>query len=242
MKKLSEIYKLKGSKTAILLACGTSIGRITDEQWKIIAKHDSFAINNFLYHPFVPTFYHAEVKWHDKDIWKKRKDMKGDTYKDVNFIINKKRTDVMFDVIGEYGNLFGYDMHKINIHKRPIVTKYTPHKNPNVLTCNLNASITMLFDILYKFKYKRVILFGVDLMDSKYFWTDKPEYGEVHAQFNYDGAGKKVPTDPHNVSHIQNFLVWFANKKMKEVGGKIYVGHKLTALYPEIEYMALEDL
>ena len=77
------------------------------------------------------------------------------------------------------------------------------------------------------------------MKDSRYFWTGKPEFGETHCQWNKDHEGKK-PDAPHNTSHVKNFMVWFSNKRMAEFGGEFRVGHKDTALYPDIKYIDIE--
>jgi hypothetical protein len=186
-----------------------------------------------VYHPFVPKFYHVEVKKYNKDIVKRRIAERGDDYKDVTFIVNTKRRYIL-DVIGPKKNIYLYSMNKINVVKKSIIPKYKPNNNPNVLTCNLNSSLTMLLELICRLKYKRVVFFGVDLLNSLYFWTGKPEYGETHCQWNKDHEGKK-PDDLHNTSHIKNFMIWFSKKRMSEIGGEFFVGHKDTMLYPELK-------
>ncbi len=132
-------------------------------------------------------------------------------------------------------------MRKLNVINKPIIPKYESTDDPNVLLCNLNSSVTMLLELLCRFKYKKVIFFGMDLTDSRYFWTGKSEYGEVHCQWNKDHEGGN-PKQPHNTAHIKNFVVWFSKKKMSKVGGKFFVGHKDTLLYPGLNYLDIERL
>jgi len=234
MKNISEIYKHKKSETAIFLGSGPSINNITPRQWKIIAGYDSWTMNNWMYHPFVPNFYHVEVKHYNHALWKKRKSKMGDKFKDTVFIINKDR-QYLLDLIGKQQHIYCYKMNKINITNTPIIPKYTSDTDPNILTCNLNSSMTLLLELLSRFKYKKVIFFGVDLYDSTYFWTGKSEFGKVHAQWNKDHEGRKS-SQQHNTAHIKDFIVWFSEHKMSRVGGKFLVGHKDTLLYPGLEY------
>lgn len=240
MKNISEIYKHKKSDTAVFLGSGTSINNITERQWKSIAKTDTWAINNWFYHPFVPDFYHVEVKSYNLPLWKKRKKGMGDKFKDTVFIINEGRK-YLLDVIGPQKYIYGYKMNKINVTNKPIVPNYKPDTNPGILTCNLNSSMTLLLELIWRFEYKKVVFFGVDLNDSRYFWTDKPEYGEVHAQWNKDHEGRK-PDQPHNTNHIKDFIVWFSKQRMKEIGGKFYTGHKKTLLYPDLDYFDIKEI
>jgi len=231
MKSISEIYRHKKSETAIFLGSGPSINNITPEQWKVISKCDSWTMNNWMYHPFVPNFYHVEVKHYNHKIWKKRKSKMGDKFKDTVFIINSER-HYLLNLIGKQQYIYEYQMNKINITNQPIIPNYTSDTHPNILTCNLNSSMTLLLELLARFEYKQVIFFGVDLYDSTYFWTGKPEFGKVHAQWNKDHEGRK-PTQQHNTAHIKDFIVWFSENK---IDGQFYVGHKDTLLYPGLEY------
>lgn len=239
IKQLKDIYEKKASDTAIFLGSGPSINNITSAQWGAFSKFDTWTINNFLYHWFTKiNFYHVEIKPYNKDIWKSRKLEHGDLYKNTNFIINKnpKRKKILVDIIGEYGNIYEYNMHKINVEKEPIIPKYKSSTDPNTLVCNLNASMTMILELFYRFKYKKVIFFGVDMLTSEYFWSNGL-YGETHCVFNKDHEPGKKSNSPHSTSHIKNFIVWFSKEKMKEVGGKFYVGNTTTALYPDLEYI-----
>lgn len=237
MKKLEEIYKRKDSDIAVFLGSGPSINNVTGRQWKAISKLDTWTVNNWVYHPFVPRFYHVEAKTWNRELLKKRIRMRGDDYKDTNFIINQSRL-YLLDVIGPREHIYCYKMSKINVVNDPIVPKYKPSDNANVLVCNLNSSITMMLELLCRFKYRKVVFFGMDLVNSRYFWTGRPEYGEVHCQWNKDREGRK-PEQRHNTAHIRNFVVWFSRKRMGEIGGEFFVGHKDTLLYSGLRYFKL---
>jgi len=235
MKSISEIYRHKKSETAIFLGSGPSINNITPKQWDLISDFDSWTMNNWLYHPFVPSFYHVEAKPYNRKLWKKRKSEMGDKFKNTVFIVNKDRR-YLLDLIGNEKYIYEYQMNKINITNQPIIPKYTSDTDPNILTCNLNSSMTLLLELLLRFEYKQVVFFGVDLYDSNYFWTGKPEFGKVHAQWNKDHEGRK-PTQQHNTAHIKDFIVWFSRNKMINISGEFLVGHKDTLLYPDLEYI-----
>jgi len=235
---LVNLKKEKKSNTAVFLGSGSSINDITPEQWIRINQYDTWAVNNWCYHPFVPNFYHLEVKKYNKDLVRKRIEEKGNLYKKVNFIINKERS-YLIGVVGLNRKIYNYYMDKINMKKTTEVPRnYIPNPSFNRLTCNLNSSFTMILELLWKMQYEKIIIFGMDMKDSKYFWTGRPEYGETHCQWNKDHRGSKA-TDPHAGAHIKNFIIWFNNTVLKRHNSKIYVGYKETLLYPEIEYMEI---
>ena len=78
MKKLKEIYKCKGSDVAVFLGSGSSINNITNRQWKTMSKLDTWTVNNWVYHPFIPKFYHLEIKKYNSELFKNRMRMRGD--------------------------------------------------------------------------------------------------------------------------------------------------------------------
>lgn len=238
--KIETIYSHKNSDIAVLLGSGPSINNITEDQWKAISKFDTWTMNNWIYHPFIPKFYHTEVKKYNSTIWKQRRIEKNDKLENTIFIINKHRRGFLCDLIGNKKHIFEYKMNKINTTNKGIVPNYIPDSDPNTLTCNLNSSMTIILELLYRFKYKKVIFFGVDMINSNYFWTGRSEYGKTHCQWNKDHEGKN-PLEPHNSAHIKNFIIWFSENRMKEINGKFYVGHKDTLLYPNIELINIED-
>jgi hypothetical protein len=233
---LENIYKKKGSDTAVFLGSGPSINDITDKQWNRISEFDVWAVNNFIYHWFTDiNFYHFYVKKFAKDIWKQRKAEKGDAYKNTNFIIKKDKKDFLLDLLGNEKNVYEYTMQKQNISKESLVPTYIEPNDPNTIVCNLNATITVILELFYNFRYKNVILFGVDMNTSEYFWSNG-QYGKTHCIFNKDHEEGKTIEQPHNTIHVKDFIIWFSKEKMKKIGGKIYVGHKKTILYPHLEY------
>lgn len=244
MKPFNEIYKHKGSDVAVFLGCGKSINNITPAQWKAISKFDVWTSNNFIYHDFVPDFYHVEIKRNKNlDIWTHwRHDIKGKKYDNVKFIIkDHPKRKFLLDAVGRKSKyVYGYHMKKINVKAKGTLPNYK--MGSRHLTCNCNASFTMILEMLYKFKYKKVIFFGVDLDDSRYFWSDmnfnrggkaskrraKYKGEKVHCNFNKNND----PNKPHTTSHLVPYIVGFNKKYMNKIGCKMYVGHKKTLLYP----------
>lgn len=249
MRKLEEIYKNKKSDVAVFLGSGSSINNITDEQWEAISKVDSWSINNWIYHWFVPDFYHLEVKSYNIDIVRRRFVERGDDYKDTSFLVNQgPKGDNIISAIGSEKNIYFYKMSKmeeldLSKYNPRIINKFKVSDDPNeILVYNLSSSLGFMLDFLWRFKYKKIILFGFDMYDSKYFWTDKPEYGETHCQFNKDFQKNKKVEQPHNTFRIKDYVVWFSKEWMSKIDCELFVGHKDTTLYPELKYFNVENL
>jgi hypothetical protein len=216
-KKLPEYKK---SEYGVFLGCGSSINAITKNQWKAIEQCDVWVSNNFLYHWYIPDFYHVELKSGKRqwlNLWKRRKADKGDTYDDVKFICNRDHCGHILPQIGEHPMVFGYPR-KVwksnNRCKRDL--KFGNHSN--------NASFTLVLDLLSRMGYKKTILFGVDLLNAKYFWTGKREFGETHCDTNKDRPKKSPHTTAGRVPHFVQTCrtLWFKDT--------LYLGYEKSLL------------
>ncbi len=233
MKDLSDIYERKGSNVAVFLGCGSSINSITKPQWRKIATFDIWASNYFIYHRFVPRFYHLELKssrtnWNES--WRKKKAGKGKKYDNVNFIVMKGRK-YLTDAIGEHEHVYCYERKKGKCDPRTSM-------HPTIVTHNCNASFTLILELLHRFDYEKVVLFGVDLHNSKYFWTGRPEYGEVHDQTN---KGKKLDEFHDTARKVVDFTVGYNKYRMQ---GRLFVGYRDTLLYRKkgLKYLDVMEL
>jgi len=213
MSKISELFN-QNKDVIIFLGCGQSINNLTKDQWKIIEKFDTMASNNFHYHSFVPTYYHLEIKARDREIWKRVQHNRLD-YNNVKWIINTSKN--VADILPAGARTYYYDMVKLG-NERVECPNFLLNTNlDNTLTCACGVSVTMFFELWYKMGYKNVILLGMDMHNSKYFWTDRPEYGSTHCHHNKDFEGKDE-NSPHNTAHIKNFIVDFNKKYMMPLG------------------------
>lgn len=238
----------KRSDTCVLLGSGQSINAITDESWEKIKECDMWAINNWVYHPdIVPNFYTIEVKHYNYMLMQRRLKEKAELYKHCNFLFTRDKTIKMPD--GKRLPLYGVAFEGAKTFEFPIqprdpkrthiifTAKYTPDEI--VVTKSYDMSVTAIFEMIYRFGYKTVVVYGIDLTDSYYFWTDRPECGEVHHATNKAHEGKD-PKLPHATHRIQDFIFDFNDRWMRPAGREIFVGHKETALYPGLKCRPIE--
>ena len=222
-----ELPKYKKSDIGIFLGCGISIRNITDNQWKKIKLYDTWTSNNWHYHSFVPNFYHIELKslkddWNN--LWGKVHKRKLKQYENVKFILNKDHCDHILPRLGNMKYIFGY----------PKEVKMG--QKSNISISFQSASTTLVIDLMCLMGYKKIIIFGMDLNTSEYFWSNTDEYGEIHDNSN---RGKEL-NEPHTTIGVSLYFVPFVSSFRKI---PIYVGYKETALYPSVPYInILEDI
>lgn len=245
-----EIGALKStSDTCVFLGSGRSINNVTDEQWAALRRFDLWTVNNWVYHPtLVPHFYHVEAKHYNYEILQRRFAQKKKLYRHVNFIfprgktilVNGKRR-LLHAVVFPGAKKFDYAMTGRDMKRTHAVFSAKYEMDPDILTKSYDMSVTAIFELLYKLGYKRIVTFGVDLRDSFYFWTGRPECGEVHHQTNKAHEGKD-PNEPHATARILNFIIDFNFRWMRPNGREICVGHEDTALYPYLRLRRPENL
>jgi hypothetical protein len=240
--KYKSINELKReSEDVVLLCTGASLNDINDKTWKWILEQDTLAVNNFVYHPWVvPKWNHLEIKSYDFPYEQKYLEVKwNDGWKNVGYIFPTERADYISSCIGhnEEAKLFTYNFHRRGQH---------PKVNPNVVVdANFNpndgkiyksydTSMSSIFQILYLMNYNRIIIYGMDMTTSAYFWTTMDI--DVHDRWNKAREGKTVDK-PHNAGHLKNYVIDFNERHMKPKGREILVGHKTTALYPSLRLL-----
>ncbi|MHA1592738.1 MAG: hypothetical protein ACTSUP_09735 [Candidatus Heimdallarchaeaceae archaeon] len=245
LRPLSELYQYKKSDICIFLGSGPSINKISDKEWKKITKCDSWTVNNWVYHPFfVPDFYNVETKWYGYDILKRRFEEKHGLYKGTKFLFPSKRKVVknkLSDVVGNMPFKFNYLL-KYRDRKRTHPIFNADYQFDTIkLTKSYDMSITAVLELIYKMGYQKIFLYGVDLYNSYYFWTNK-NYGEVHHQTNKEHENKN-PNLPHSTEQyrerkglISSFIIDFNRRWLLPEGKEMFVGHKKTLLYPRLKY------
>ena len=234
-----DLKKHRRTESCVFLGSGSSINRISNKMWGWIQSHDIWTVNNWVYHPkIIPNFYHIESKWYDYYILKRRFEEKKKKYTDCNFIFPKDKfirmkdntRELLSDIVFLGAKKFTYKMQSRDPKRTHKIFTANYKINPEVFTKSYDMSLTMLFEMMYKFGYVNIILFGVDLFNSYYFWTGRPECGEVHHQTNKSHEGKD-PKLPHATHRIKDFIIDFNNRWMKPEKREIFVGHKDTELF-----------
>lgn len=240
-KSFKALRGCKSSSRCVFLGSGSSINRVTPEQWKRLLCFDKWTVNNWVYHPFiVPDFYHVEVKYYNYRLIQRRLFDKQDAYRDTHFIFQNGKTIKvdgqrlpLHEVAFEGADKYRYYVQSRDPHRthKKFNADYAPDK---IITKSYDMSLTSVFEMMWRVGYKEVILCGVDLNNSLYFWTGgDPIYGEVHHQTN-KAHENRPPESPHATHRITDFIVDFNRRWMKPHGRNMYVINEDSALYPEI--------
>lgn len=240
----------KRSDTLFILGSGSSINQITDKQWNTIEQHDSIGFNFWIVHDFVPDFYKFELDLSEKnkrtDYYYQILDKKWELYKNKIIIYNHfdSKKDVPVQILQKLADNKIYYPRYIYIPGREIKSfnmsmKFLKMFEKYILNrpCLFakRSSITLLISLALMWDYKKIVLCGIDLNNSKYFYDDayyKEKYpglnsgqsGLVHMSFD----SKKNPFT------IDKIIMCINDIMIQNTGKQLLVLNKSSALYPSL--------
>lgn len=248
---------IKTSDTVFILASGSSINDISDEKWNGISAHDSFGFNFWLVHPHTPTLYvfeaidpsirngfGAEViaKYHEVQR------VHEDRYEDVPKIVG----DLSPERMGFIRELpAGW---KENLYTLPSIPALA--RNASELEQNLKfldelgvfaktkrisrvfkyrASLSKMISLAVMMGYEKIVLCGVDLVHSEYFYQDAERYPRM-AEFR-----SSRPTSKHTTSipkpmlcSINTTIEQMEKQVLDPRGIELYVENPTSGLHPAL--------
>ena len=165
----------KKSDTIFILGGGESINEITLEQWEYIAKHDSFGMNWWPVHKFVPTFYYTNYPRLSSprnrlaDMVQSRRE---DYSKTVFFVSYNRALQrgihprVFPEFFSQNPLCCYYDCNlPIKLEKNRAFEEQSFRK-----TLLYRGGLSLLLDLVNKLGYKNIILMGIDLINAVHFY------------------------------------------------------------------------
>ena len=201
----------KRSDTLFILGSGASINKISDSMWKHIKENDSLGFNFWILHKHVPNYYMFEppIKSNQELLLNLIRQKANDYIKNNTFFIMKdvKSLKIKCEKIPKeirnrfmaapkddfYGNTKEIFIKSIRLAKKLNLLKR------NVFYSR-RASLFSAIYIGWRLGYKKIILAGIDLNNTDYFYDDSNKYdqslvpvnpkrGKIHA------TAKDIETD-----------------------------------------------
>jgi len=212
-----ELHRLKKSDTVVIFGSGYSINEITKEEIKKLEKFDTLTFNYFFKCNKVRIDYHIirEVGRDDKieDYIKEIKE--NEKYNNTTFLVCGNiihgHTMLKNKMLRKKANIFIFK----NKHLKSLIKK-TVGKNFNNVSHN-HGTLEEAVNLAYLMKYKNIILAGVDLYDSRYFWLEKNETRNTDIRMKRTYEDKWGNTGPI----MKLFQSWIPAFKKK--GVRMYV-------------------
>ena len=241
-----EIKKTyKTSETIFILGSGPSLGSLSAKQWEAISEHDSFGINYSFLMEHVPTYHLQEfnVNKEVKYLFNKVFETRQERYRNGVWCCNEKMTQ-----------RFGHPrLVPFFFPKKPVCYQYDL---PPAITLDADrpfidkdfeisllyrGTMTQVLELaINHFKYKHIVLLGVDLDTYDHFYSNLAEMREFWelAEKNYTSdknkffplmvpkKGKERPIDEYLYA-LGDYL-----KRKRDV--TLYTGLKTNMLYPQL--------
>jgi hypothetical protein len=242
--RMAEARARKTSDTLVVLGSGRSICRLDEADWQRIGRdHDTLGLNFWMLHPFTPTFYQFEA---------------GPTPERTRQLEDflTERADRMRDVLMLYKD---FEHHRLDLSRLPpeivanlrVLNKVNLPVNDEARLARMlrlcrrgdltartglllfaRASIVQALSFGAEMGYRRIVLAGVDLNDTRYFWDEDPalawfssaQTGQMHRTM--DPAISAVPVD--------RVVMAFHDLWLGPAGIGLYCGHATSALHPRL--------
>lgn len=175
--RLEKLKKLKKTDTLFILGSGESINLITDEEWRVIKNNDSIGFNFWLYHEFVPTLYVYEESIDDEErnkIFYEMLNLKKEKYIKNKFIVKSLREKFLFEKIPnelKKNFLLSNEIEGLCYDKNILKKFLALIKEKNELI-QIRGTIIYLLGLAYILGYKKIVLCGIDLNSTSYFYDD----------------------------------------------------------------------
>ena len=196
--------KSSGRTTAFILGSGSSILNLSEKQLETVAKNFSVGFGAFALHTFVPDVYafapvgdlkdygrvYSEVMSRDDIVSKKPLllVLRPRNKDDVAFITNlptihKERAQL-------YGRVGAIGSNSTNLGSFfGTISQETVSDSDNLLiSLDAGATVLRLISILALSGAKEIVLLGVDIVNSRYFWEEAPDFLTFNGFAHFDSG------------------------------------------------------
>lgn len=239
-----DISQYKKSNTLFVLGSGASINQITDKQWGEIRSHDSIGFNLWLIHDFVPTYYVFELT-NDKEskpIFYKILRYKATAYKNTPII--KKSSAERLDIKQLHhltiSNLYLSNDIEIPGNKKLnlVLKKYNRLINLGYML-KKRASLSYMIFFGLKAGYKNIVLCGIDLNNTNYFYDEKKLLDKINISIKlkkHKGNVHRTMDRSRSELTIEKVVLTMKEILFDKNDINLFIGSKLSALYPDLPY------
>lgn len=251
--------RYKTSDTVFVLGTGASINAYPPEWWDVVRRNDSIGMNFFLLHEHVPTFHVMEaVAGLRRSLLTLRYVERGD-YRNVPLILKTQLTNLsMARVTARINELAALppevlintylsidllaagrtieDMEK-SYRTFGRLGLWRPRARFMMLT-KRRGSATYIINLAVRAGYRRVVLCGIDLNHTEYFYDSRREELEatgLPVPANEETGSVHSTNDPvKNPVTVRDVILGIKRTLLDPMGIELMVGSETSALYPAL--------
>lgn len=247
-----DLSRHRSGTTLFILGSGSSINRMTDEQWQTVRAHDSMGVSFWPLHEFVPTYLCLEGPPDDRAAaLYGLLEARADEYRDVPIIAKggAQRFDEDRFPPALRDNLY-YSRQMIvpardeaefrrSLRWLKALRLLDPQRELDEVPMT-RSSLTYTLFIAIAMGYRTVVLCGIDLKSTGYFYSEEGAPGVKHPELvPHTGQQGQVHLtfDPslHPLT-IDRIVCGVRDEIFAPLGAELYIGSRESALYPELPY------
>jgi hypothetical protein len=205
----------KRSHTAFVFGCGFSLNEISTAEWTQIAEHDTIGFNYFSRQRWVRTDYHlvGEVAAQDdldRLSWVPAIEEYARLLRDNPFY---ERT-----IIGLQAGWYAYQSNRLassrglpsgtRVFRYKRIARGLYHPPSRSLSEGLvhgAGSLIGCVNFAYAMGWRRIVIAGVDLYDTRYFWLPSDQGRSDMQQVHGIGPAEPHPTAPTVIPYLQRW-------------------------------------
>jgi len=266
----APLERAKSSDTVFIFGSGSSINEISDAEWDVIDRHDSIGLNRWPIHEYTPTFYVFEIPGLDngpgmrRQFWnllERRKDAYSDAVKILKDIDRFYRTssvanipewlvtDVHLSPDFLLPPLLGSSRQRFRSILRYLMASHRFAQDGRLKSLfKKRGSISYTLFLATIMGYENVVLCGVDMVDSRYFWDDHRErLGEQDVPIPEPDVDRE-PDEVHRTNDrsrqgipLEEVIYDINHEILTPNGIELLTATKRSALYPEVPYYDIGD-
>ncbi len=237
---------IDSSKTCYILGSGGSVNKYERMVWFKISNEYSIGFNDWLIHNFIPQLFVIELydNKENYEIYLNNLKIYLKKVSNVTFILkltklSKKSLNFYNRIKNHFGNNKFYVLYIFEVpgnNLRLFESKFNKLYSKTNLYFSKRASIAPLIILASKIGFKKIVLCGIDLNNSIYFYDEKNSDLDNRMNkpiFNrYVGSSHSTNiVSPNNKVKIDEVIKVINNKFSHNRVCEIYIGSKSSELY-----------
>ena len=248
---LSSLLKEKPSAdTFFILGAGSSINDLNPANLREIGRHRSVGINTWPIHSFIPDFYSFECNFrfddgldftralrslNRQDIFEARPPLAVLRLKSNSEISQLAELPSAFrDRLFFYGRVTPATRKISNLVDELSWFLRAPAPRGPLVVLDSGASVVRMISLGISMGYRKIVLAGVDLDNSPYFWQGNPKYSERQAIFpvfsRQSGSAHETLDRTRRPFTAAEMVYGLSQVIESKLGGKLFVGSQKSML------------
>lgn len=252
------------SPTLVVLGSGESVEEVTPSQWKLIGDCVSVGINSWLVHDFIPDIYCFEQEQssldEDTDSLSKLLREEEVVNRAPAVLLLRPHAETSSDRIVEipaglrertrvYGRTAVVTQDRRNLVRdlRRLIRYSVRDQLPESVAIDEGMSVARMLSLGVRAGFSSIVLVGVDLNSTQYFFDINPSYLIRRGMEHYNPWKKRGSVHGTEETETRTFaastfIPALAEAARQEVGTSVYVSSSSSALADHLPVFNFDDL